>query len=344
MTKAAEEKVTKAKPKKEKAEKVKVKKTKTPMTKDKFRKIMMGTKDEMGLLKKIVIYVILTCVGFVFVYPLLKVLSTSFMSLTDLFDSSINWIPSKFQTTNYEVALNAMDYWKSLKDSFIVSGLPTLCQVVSCALVGYGLARYNFKGRGFIFALIIFSFVLPSSLTMSTQYQLYYKLGWLGTLNTFIIPAILANGLKSQLFILICWSFFKQIPPVLNEAAAIDGAGHFKSFFKIALPSASGALVVVFIFSFVWYWNEQYMSQLYLYSNSRERTYTPLINQLSVFQDVFADAYSSNTGEGAKNSASINDAYRMAATILTILPLLIIYAVLQRQFVESIDRAGITGE
>lgn len=297
----------------------------------------------MGLLKKIVVYVILTCVGFVFVYPLLKVLSMSFMSLADLLDSSINWIPSKLSFENYKMTMKAMDYWKALKDSVIISGLPTLCQVISCSIVGYGLARYDFKGKKLIFGLIIFAFVLPSSLTLTTQYQFYNSLGWVGTMKTFIIPAILANGFKSQLFILICWSFFKQIPPVLNEAASIDGAGHFKSFFRIALPSASGALIVVLIFSFVWYWNEQYLSQLYLYSKSDNvGTYTPLINQLSIFQDVFASEYSN--ADGLTSSATINDAFRMAATILTILPLLIIYAVLQKQFVESVDRAGITGE
>lgn len=328
--------------KKEKKEKIK--KTKTPMSKDKFRKIMMGTKDDMGLLKKIVVYVILTCVGFVFVYPLLRVLSTSLMSLSDLFDSSVNWLPTKFNYQNYVTTMKAMDYWKSLKDSFIISGLPTICQVVSCSIVGYGLARYDFKGKKFLFALIIFSFVLPSSLLMSTQYQLYNTLQWTGTIKTFILPAIFANGFKSQLFILICWSFFKQIPAVLNEAAAIDGAGHFKSFFRIALPSASGALIVVLIFSFVWYWNEQYLSQLYLYSKTGKHIYTPLINQLSIFDSAFDSAYSSTTGGGSSQTASINDAYRMAATIVTILPLLIIYAVLQKQFVESVDRAGITGE
>lgn len=328
--------------KKEKAEKVKVKKPKTPMSKEKFRKIMMGSKDDMGLLKKIVVYVILTCVGFVFIYPLLRIFSQSFMSLSDLLDSSINWIPSSFRLSNYEGAMTAMNYWKSLKDSFIISGLPTLCQVVSCSVVGYGLARYNFKGKKLVMGLLIFSFVLPSSLLLTTQYQMYNSFGWTGTIWTFIFPAILANGFKSQLFILICWSFFKQIPPVLNEAAAIDGAGHFKSFFKIAIPSAAGALVVVLIFSFVWYWNEQYLSQLYLYQRDVSKNiYTPLINQLSIFQSSFDSAYGNSTGS---SSMTINDAYRNAATILTIAPLLIIYAILQKQFVESVDRAGITGE
>ena len=314
------------------------------MTKDRFRKIMMGTKDDMGLLKKILVYAILTSVGFIFVYPLLKVLSTSFMSSADLFDSSVNWLPSKLQGTNYKTAMKAMDYWKALKDSFIISGVPTLCQVVSCAIVGYGLARYNFKGRSLIFGLIIFSFVIPTSLTLTPQFQMYNTIGWTGSLLTFVVPAILANGLKSQLFILICWSFFKQIPPVLNEAAAIDGAGHFKTFFKVALPSAAGGLVVVLIFSFVWYWNEQYLSQLYLYSGRSSQAYQfrPLINQLASFQSSFESTFSNTTG--AANSKSINDSYRMAATILTITPLLIIYAILQKQFVESVDRAGITGE
>ena len=103
--------------------------------------------------------------------------------------------------------------------------------------------------------LIIFSFVLPSSLLMTTQYQMYTSFGWTGKLMTFIFPAILANGFKSQLFILICWSFFKQIPPVLNEAAAIDGAGHFKSFFKIALPLALPTVATLAIFTFVTTWN-----------------------------------------------------------------------------------------
>ena len=179
---------------KKKEKKVKVKQPKTPMSKEKFHKIMFGTKDDMGLLKKIVVYVILTCVGFVFVYPLLKVLSMSFMSLADLLDSSINWIPSKLSFENYKMTMKAMDYWKALKDSVIISGLPTLCQVISCSIVGYGLARYDFKGKKLIFGLIIFAFVLPSSLTLTTQYQFYNSLGWVGTMKTFIIPAILARS------------------------------------------------------------------------------------------------------------------------------------------------------
>ena len=141
-----------------------------------------------------------------------------------------------------------------------------------------------------------------------------------------------------------------------------------KQFYKIAIPSGKGAMVVVFLFSFVWYWNEDYLTKLYLYKSGKTikggdailssilpeslaelTVWTPVINQLQLFDSVFNSAMSntiinSNQATGATGAPSINFAYSMAATILSILPLLIMYLVLQKQFVESIDRAGITGE
>lgn len=327
-----------------KKDKIKAEKMqKTPFTKEKFRKKMMGTKDDMGLLKKFAVYVILISVGFMFIYPILKVLSTSFMSVADLLDSSINWIPSKFSLKNYKDAMTAVDYLESIKDSFVISGLPTIIQVCSCALIGYGLSRYDFKGKGFVFGMVILGFVLPQQLMIQPTYELYSQLNLTGTLASYIIPAIFGQGLNSSIFILICWSFFKQIPAALNEAAQIDGAGHIKQFFKIAIPSAAGALIVVFLFSFVWYWNEDYLSNLYLYSTTGARDYTPIVNQLAKFRSVFTQATTSSS-TGSLTTDSANTALEMAATMLTILPLLLIYFLLQKQFVESVDRAGITGE
>lgn len=329
---------------KEKVQKEKVKKEKTPFTKEKFRKVLFGTKDDMGLLKKFFVYAILVCVGFMFLSPVVKVFSTSLMSLTDLLDSAVNWIPSSPYWENYKNAMSAMEYSKAVRDSLVLSLIPTIIQVVMCSFIGYGFARYDFKMKKILFAFVIIAFVLPQQLMLTPTYELYSVLQLNGSILPFIIPTIFGQGLNAPIFILIAWSFFKQIPTALMEASQIDGAGHAKQFFKIAIPSATGALVVIFLFSFVWYWNEDYLTSLYLYSSTSNQNYsfTPVVNQLGRFNSVFDQAVNSAQSDVTTNHA--NTGMRMAGTILAIAPLMLIYFVLQKQFVESVDRAGITGE
>ncbi|MDE6919508.1 MAG: ABC transporter permease subunit, partial [Lachnospiraceae bacterium] len=145
-------------------------------------------------------------------------------------------------------------------------------------------------------------------------------------------------------FILIFFNFFRQIPKVLIEAAKIDGAGHFKIFRKIALPSAAPAILVVFLFSIVWYWNESYLTQLYVVgaftSNANAYHWSSLIVSLKNFEN----SYNTARSVAGSGMVDINESIKMAGTMLSILPLLIMYLVLQKQFVESVDRTGITGE
>ena len=215
------------------------------LNKEKARKFLLGSKDKEGFLKMFLIYALLICIGFIYLYPILYMISNSFMSLDDLLDSSINWIPSALNLSNYAQAAKSMDFWKSLGQSVIIAGVPTLCNVASCSLIGYGLARFDFPGKKVVLAIIIFSFVLPSQITMIPTYVLYSNMGILGTLWSFILPSILGMGINGPIFILIFYQFFKQVPKVLIEAAQIDGAGYFKSFLKISLPSASPAIITV---------------------------------------------------------------------------------------------------
>ncbi len=332
--------------KKEKQPKEKVKKQKTPFTKEKFKKILMGTKDDMGLLKKIAVYAILICVGFMFLSPVIKVFATSLMSLADLLDLAVNWLPSTANWDNYKNAMNSMNYAKAIKDSFIIALVPTVINVVMCSVIGYGLARYSFKLKGILFMFVILAFVLPQQLTLTPTYELYSQLQLTGSILPFIIPNVFGQGLNASIFILISWSFFKQIPNALMEAAQIDGAGHAKQFFKIAIPSSIGAMVVIFLFSFVWYWNEDYLTNLYFYNftagSANRYQFQPVINQLAKFDSNFNSAANSSQAEVTTSYA--NTGMRMAATMLAIAPLLIVYFIMQKQFVESVDRAGITGE
>ena len=307
---------------------------------DRIRKKLLGTRDRNGWIKLAAIYGLLICIGFIYVYPILYMISASFMTLDDLLDSSIQWIPSGLNLSNCRQAGLSMNYWDSLVQSFLIAGLPTLCTLVSCALTGYGLARYKFRGRGVIIGLIILTFVLPRQITMIPTYNMYANVGILNSVWAFVVPALAAQGLNAPIFIMIFWQFFRTVPQALVEAARIDGAGHFKSFFSIALPSAAPAFITVALFSFVWYWNEFYLTQLYVHGVLVESSLTTLVVQLQNFNTNYS-SYAQTAAGGATN---LNESIKMAGTLITVLPLMILYFVLQRHFVESIDRTGITGE
>lgn len=308
-------------------------------TKEKLHRFVFGSKEKEGAGKQIVVYGLLICIGFVYLYPILYMFSCSFMNRDDLLDSSVKWIPSTLYLQNYIDAAKSMSFWSSLLKGILIAGLPTLCNVLICMLVGYGFARFEFKGKKLLMGLLIFSYILPSQVTMIPTYVLYNDTGILGTIWAFVLPALFGNGLNAPIFILIFYQFFKQVPKVLIEAAQIDGAGYLKSFIRIAIPSAAPAILTVVLFSFVWYWNESYLTELYVQGLSTKSIWVNLVVQLKNFDASFNTL--ATTGDTA---TSLNECVRMAATALSILPLLIMYFFLQKHFVESIDRTGITGE
>ena len=312
---------------------------KKKFTKEKLHKFMFGTRERQGLGQQIAVYGLLIIIGFIFIYPILYMISTSFMDRNDLLDSSVKWLPSSLYIQNYIAAAKSMDFWKTLGKGVIIAGVPTICNVLIGMIVGYGFARYDFKLKKLFMGILLFSYILPDQVTMIPTYVLYNDMGILGTIWTFVLPALFGNGINSAIFILIFYSFFKQVPKVLMEAAYIDGAGHFKAFFKIAIPSAVPAIITVFLFSFVWYWNESYLTEMYVQGLTTKSEWTNLVIQLKNFDSNYSTR--ATTGDMA---TSLNESVRMAATSLSILPLFLMYLVLQRQFIESIDRTGITGE
>lgn len=219
--------------------------------KNRLRKFIFGSKDRQGAGKVAIIYLLLICIGFVYLYPVLYMISKSLMARADLLDSSISWIPSTLYVKNYIDAFTSMNFVDTFWKSVVVAGAPTLLNMIVCAIVGYGFARYEFPLKKMFMGILIVSFIIPPQITMMPTYLLYNDLGILDSLVAFLLPAALGQGLKAPLYILIYYQFFKQIPKVLIEAAKIDGCGHFKSFIKIAIPSAAPGILVVFLFSLV---------------------------------------------------------------------------------------------
>ena len=285
---------------------------------------------------KLFLYIFLCVTGFVFLYPLLKMLSMSLMAPDDLVNPLVNWVPYGFETANFSKAVQVLGYGETLWTTIYVSVLPALLQTLVCALTGYGIARYRFKGKHILFGLILATFIIPSQITMIPQFLMYKNLGILYSLKAYLLPAVFGQGIRSAIFILIFVLFFQQVPVSLTEAAEIDGANQIVIFTKIAVPVAKPGFLISFLLSVVWYWNEIYLGSLYFGANIKT-----LPMKLENFVETFNKMVSaSEAGAGA----TANEAVQMAGTFLIILPLLILFFCAQKQFIEGIEKTGITGE
>lgn len=304
----------------------------------KIKRFFMGRKFSDGFLAKLFTYVLLTIVAFAFLYPFIDMLLLSLQSPEDVLNPMIGTLPSAIYLDNYTKAFKVLGFWDALGNSVYYSLIPTICQVVAAAFVGYGLAKFQFKGKMAVMLLVILTFIIPSQVTMIPTYMMYTELGFIGSIFSIALPALFGQGLKSAIFILIFYQSFSMIPKDLDEAAYIDGANSFQVFTKIAIPLSVPILIVGFIFSFVWYWNETYLLTMYVGKGTQT-----LPKQLAAFKESFDKLYPTISGATGMTT-SVNEAIYMAGTLVSILPLLILYFVLQRWFVEGIDRAGLTGQ
>lgn len=327
------------------SEKLKNEKILSKLKRNKFRykKFFLGSTLNDGLFGRLAVYTVLAIFGFVFLFPLIHMLSISLMSNLDLADSTIKWIPSKLYLTNYKLSWRALKLPIAYFTTIFVAGFSTLALVMSSSIIAYGLARFKFPLKKLIFALILFTYLAPKVLFFIPRYQIFTRLGLNGNLGSLILPAFLGQGEQAALFILIFYQFFKLLPKALEEAAFLDGAGPFKTFFKIALPMVKPAFVISGIYAFALYWNETLITSFYL--EGKIKTVPMLLNSL---EGSFNKVIQSGAGEFGNPSVNPNLSYTEAivfsGTLLSIVPLVIFYIFVQKWFVESIDKSGITGE
>jgi multiple sugar transport system permease protein len=288
------------------------------------------------------IYFVLICISFIYLEPIFKMVSMAFMSSTDVIDPSVEWLPKKPSLNNVGVAAKVLDLKSTLVNSIWFSALLALGQTMVSALTGFALSRYNFRLKRLWFVMILLAFIIPVPLLMvprlmifiSTQNILGFNL--IGTPIPQIVMALFGQGVYSTVLILIFYNFFNLIPYSLDEAAMIDGASPIQVFIQIAMKLSFSTVLVVFLFSVVWNWNETYITGT-LVRNSIEL----LPAKLNMFDSAFQSYASAGRGTA---QFKINEAYKMAATLISITPLLILYAFVQKQFIQGIENTGITGE
>ena len=298
-----------------------------------LKKTFVGTKGTDGFFVRLFFYLALVSIGFVFLFPVLYMLAFGFQSLEDLLNVSVHWIPSAFYGENFVTAFLVMNFLPTFLQTLYITLVPTVLQTAICAFIGYGFARFDFRGKNLLLVLVLSTFIVPATVLVIPRYLLFHNMGILGNIASYALPAGLGQGINSAIFILIFFQTFRTIPKALEEAAQLDGAGHFKIFFSIGLPLAVGGLIVSFLFSFVWYWNETYLAAIYF-----RDSYTTLPLELARFIEAF------NIMHAQDSATNINEGIETAGTLLTILPLLLLYFVMQRWFIESVDRSGIAGE
>lgn len=288
-------------------------------------------------------------VAYVILYPILTKISIAFMSKSDMYDMSVNWIPKNPTFENFKSVFKYSDFWGAFINTITLSSFATIIQTATCALTAYGFARFEFKGKRILFLCVILMLIVPQQTYSTTAYLQFKNFNFFGILSLFGIdwstslintqwPVLILSfgcaALKNGLFIYILRQFFYNLPKSLEEAAWVDGAGVLRIFRSVMLPNAIPALVTIMVFSFVWTWNDLYAAQTFMPS-------------YPVFA-TFLSSLSYDMAAALRGEMEVIDTYAIstvtnAAALMIIAPILAFFFAAQRYFVEGIERTGLTG-
>lgn len=272
------------------------------------------------LLERILIYAVLIFFAVLVLAPIIWMLSTALKPKSQWFEPTLHWIPRTLTFDNFQKILNnpglPMGRW--FMNSIGVATVSTLLILAIDALAAYAYARMQFKGRNALFSLLLSTLFLPGIMFLVPQFLLTFRLGLLNNYAGVIFPSL--AGVFGVFFLR---QFFESIPKELEEAAQIDGAGPFQTFWQVALPLAKPALATLGIITFLGAWNDFLWPLLIL----KERALLTLPPGLRTLQG----AYTSEYGQ------------MMAGAALTAIPVLLLYLLLQRYIVESVATTGLKG-
>lgn len=285
-------------------------------------------------------FLILFGLIFLIIYPFLFMFVTAFRGSEDLNEPGVIWITRHYTFNNFAEFIRLVEFKEMMLNTFSISLIVAVLQTLVASLTGYGFARFRFRGRNFLFGMLLFTIIVPPQTYIAQTFVkfLYFKPLIIGptfnTVNTllpFILPAMFGMGLRSGLFAYIYRQFFRGLPSELEDAARIDGSSTYHTFLFVMMPNARPAIVTVFMLSLVWNWNDAF-TQTFL-STSRVT--------VAVFLTQIRGMLQSAVG----NIEDPTYLYILiqAGALLCIFPLLLIFLFGQRVFTESLERTGIVG-
>lgn len=271
-------------------------------------------------MKRIGVFLMLCFGAALFTIPFLWTVSTALKSNQQVFAYPPKWIPSPFQWSNFHDAWTNLPFPTFVTNTAIITICATFGQVLTASLVAYGFSRFKFKAREPLFYLMLSTMMLPSQVTMIPVFLFWRQLGLIDTFAPLIVPAFFGGGAFT---IFLLRQFFMSIPRELDEAAMLDGASPFGIWWRVLLPLSKPALITVVLFSFLGHWDD-FMGPL-IYLNSMNK-YTVSIG-LRMFQDEYGGQLE----------------LVMAASLIHILPTIILFLVAQKYFVKGIAMTGLKG-
>lgn len=271
------------------------------------------------VLSTVIANLLLAGLGILFALPFFWMLSASLKVEADIWIYPPKWIPDSPLWSNYPTALGLMKFPLLLYNTVLITALSMAGTLLSCTWIVYGFARFRFPGRDFFFVLLLATMMLPAQVTMIPLFILFRELNWLNTFLPLIVPAFFGNAF----FIFLLRQFFMTIPTELDDAAKIDGCSYIGIWWRIMLPLVKPALATVAIFAFIGNWNDFLYPLIYLNDESK----FTLTLGLATFRGVYTTQW----------------ALLMAASVVVLLPCLIVFFLAQRQFVEGITFAGLQG-
>lgn len=268
-------------------------------------------------MSKILFAALIAVLAIIFLLPFVVMFTTSFKTMEDAFMVPVRIWPREFTAENYRKAINKIPYFSYMGNTAYITLLSLLGEMLVVPMVAYSLAKIRWKGAGLISGLLMGTMMLPFTVTMIPLYRTWHALGLTGTYVPLIAPHFVGNAY----YIIIMRQFMKGLPSSLFEAATIDGAGEFQRYLRIALPLCKPALTTVGIYTFLSAWSD-YLAPL-IYINKRDKM------TLSLGLQQFLNEY------------TIDWTQLMAAAVIFVLPILALFLIFQRNFVEGIATAGL---
>ncbi|MBC8077073.1 MAG: carbohydrate ABC transporter permease [Chloroflexales bacterium] len=274
-----------------------------------------------GLTRELIAHSLLFGVAVIFLVPFFWLVVTSLKPLNQVFTDPITWLPNPVQWGNYREALTspAFPFWRLLGNTVSYAGFSTLGTVVSSCIVAYAFARMEFRGRNALFSITLATMMLPGIVTLIPTYILFRRFGWIGSYAPLVVPLFFGSAFN----IFLLRQFMLTIPHDLTDAARVDGAGDWTILWRIMVPLVKPALLVVGLFQFLAAWNDFFGPLIYLNDPSR----FPLVLGLYAFKTRFGVEWH----------------LMMAASLAVTAPIIALFFVLQRYFIEGVTLTGLRG-